>query len=80
MRARDPVWGRLRERLDDQVDQQAEPREVPLARGGSCAWKIEPSGARTVSVWNVPPSTGRDGLTSSLNATRQAEIVWGTRS
>ena len=42
---------------------------------GSCASKIERSGAFTSSVWKVPPSTGRSGLISSLNATRQAEMV-----
>ncbi len=42
---------------------------------GSSAVKIDRFGAFTSSVLKVPPSTGRYGLISSLNATRQAEIV-----
>src|ERR1700722_1721056 len=43
---------------------------------GSWALKIELGGAVTLSVWKVPPSTGRVGLMSSLNARRAAEMVW----
>ena len=43
---------------------------------GSSALNIEPFGAVTSRVLNVPPSTGLLGLINNLKATLQAEIVW----
>ena len=42
---------------------------------GSSALKIDPFGAVTSSVLNVPPSTGLLGLIKSLKATLHAEMV-----